>query len=212
MQDVAAIAALQRECEHVGTLDHPNILRVDGVHRTGRHTWIAMEYASGGDLSRCAAAAIAVILARLCRSPWRWRTRIAQASSIATKPPTSCSASDGAPRLADFGGPGRRGEARGQRRRGSPYSMSPQQAAGEPTPADDVYGFGAMLYELLSGYPPSYGNGKLAALPPRYRAAQALLVTWMLADLRQQGLVTCRASSVHWLLCWRRRRLLLAAR
>ena len=33
MQDVAAIAALQRECEHVRALDHPNILRVDGVHR-----------------------------------------------------------------------------------------------------------------------------------------------------------------------------------
>ena len=40
MQDVAAIAALQRECEHVRALDHPNILRVDGVHRTARHTWI----------------------------------------------------------------------------------------------------------------------------------------------------------------------------
>ena len=52
MQDVAAIAALQREFEHLRTLDHPNILRVDGVHRSGRYTWIAMEYASGGDLSQ----------------------------------------------------------------------------------------------------------------------------------------------------------------
>ena len=52
MQDVAAIAALQREFEHVRTLGHPNILRVDGVHRSGRYTWIAMEYASGGDLSQ----------------------------------------------------------------------------------------------------------------------------------------------------------------
>ena len=41
--------------------------------------------------------------------------------------------------------------------------MSPQQLAGAAaSAADDLYGFGAMLYELLSGYPPSYGDGKLA--------------------------------------------------
>jgi tetratricopeptide (TPR) repeat protein len=45
---------------------------------------------------------------------------------------------------------------------GSPYSMSPQQRSGSrPTAADDIYGFGALLFELLAAYPPHYpGNAE----------------------------------------------------
>jgi len=40
---------------------------------------------------------------------------------------------------------------------GSPFSMSPAQRQGKvPTVADDVYGFGALAYELLSAYPPYF--------------------------------------------------------
>jgi hypothetical protein len=40
---------------------------------------------------------------------------------------------------------------------GSPYNASPQQLRGEAAnPADDLYAFGALLYELIAGHPPYY--------------------------------------------------------
>ena len=62
---------------------------------------------------------------------------------------------DGGARLVDFGSAqpigGRLPTA------GSPYSISPERLEGAPaTPADDVYAFGVMLYELVSGHPPFY--------------------------------------------------------
>jgi hypothetical protein len=186
MQDVAAIAAVQRECEHVRMLDHPNILRVDGLYRAARHTWIAMDYASGGDLSLLrgrgyveivrATAPVAAALAYAHRANVVHRD---------VKPSNVLLASDGSPRLADFGlalGAATRPAANAGR--GSPYSMSPQQAAGAPaSAADDLYGFGAMLYELLSGYPPSYGDGKLATTPGNDTAALPASVPEPLARL-----------------------------
>jgi hypothetical protein len=58
---------------------------------------------------------------------------------------------------------------------GSPFSASPQQLSGEaPAVADDIYGLGALAYELLSGYPPHYPDAAAARagneLPPVIRA------------------------------------------
>lgn len=192
MQDVAAIAALQRECEHVRTLDHPNILRVDGLHRSARHAWIAMEYASGGDLSQLRGRGYREIILR-AGLPVAAALEHAHRAGIVhrdVKPSNVLLASDGTPKLADFGVAlliaARPAPDAG---RGSPYTMSPQQAAGAPaSTADDVYGFAAMLHELLSGYPPSYGDGKLAAtttnaaLPASVPEPFARLVARMLAD------------------------------
>jgi tetratricopeptide (TPR) repeat protein len=41
----------------------------------------------------------------------------------------------------------------------SPFTASPAQLRGEPaSSADDIYGLGALAYELLSGHPPYYPN------------------------------------------------------
>jgi tetratricopeptide (TPR) repeat protein len=97
----------------------------------------------------------------------------------------------GRPLLADFGAGASEGDSTSGPP-GSPFSASPQQLAGEPArPADDIYGLGALAYELLSGYPPFYpafDAKKIATEPvPRLKPVKPvtprleLLVSWMLA-------------------------------
>lgn len=158
MQDVAAVAALQRECERTKALEHPNIVRVDGLYRSAQHAWIAMEYLSGGDLTQ--------LRGRSCMEILRAVLPVAGALAFAhraglvhrdLKPANVLLTSGGEPKLADLGVALAIGARPARAGLGSPYSMSPQQLAGAPaSPADDVYGFGALLYELLSGYPPFY--------------------------------------------------------
>jgi hypothetical protein len=191
MQDVAATAAVQRECEHVRMLDHPNILHVDGLYRSARHSWIAMDYMSGGDLSQLRGRSYVEILR--ATAPIAAALAYAHRAGVVhrdVKPSNVLLTSDGSPRLADFGMALVMATAPAANAgRGSPHSMSPQQAAGEAaSAADDLYGFGAMLYELLSGYPPSYGNGKLntagkniTALPASVPEPLARLIAHLLA-------------------------------
>lgn len=159
MQHVSAVAALQAECERIRTLDHPNILQVDGLYRSAQHVWIAMEYLSGGDLSRYRGRSAAEILRIV--SPVAAALTHAHRFGIVhrdVKAANVLMTADGTPKLADFGMALAVAELPGPRvGLGSPYTMSPQQLAGErASVSDDVYGFGVLLYELLSGYPPFY--------------------------------------------------------
>jgi tetratricopeptide (TPR) repeat protein len=97
----------------------------------------------------------------------------------------------GRPLLADFGAGASEGD-NSSGPPGSPFSASPQQLAGEAArPTDDIYGLGALAYELLSGYPPFYpafDAKKIATEPvPRLKPVKPipprleLLVSWLLA-------------------------------
>lgn len=193
MQDVAAIAALKRECERIGALDHPHILKVDALHRSPQHAWIAMEYVSGGDLAQLRGRSLVEILRAAV--PVAGALAYAHRAGIVhrdVKPTNVLLMSDGTPRLADFGVALAVAETPLRAALGSRFNMSPQQLDGErATPADDIYGFGALLYELLSGYPPFYPD----ASPERVRTASPVALSAQLPPALSELVLRCLAKS-----------------
>jgi hypothetical protein len=97
-------------------------------------------------------------------------------------------ADDGRPLLTDFGLAARIGDANAAPG-GSPFTASPQQLAGSaPQVSDDIYSFGAMSYELLSGYPPFYPDQAAAAgaqQPPALPASRTVVPTGLESLVRR---------------------------
>ncbi|HYX73768.1 MAG TPA: serine/threonine-protein kinase [Steroidobacteraceae bacterium] len=156
----AAWEALRHEYESASRLDHPFILKVYDPEREDGAFLLPMELATGGDLRRLRGASYLSIVPVL--------VEVAQALEHAhergvihrdLKPGNVLFDARGCVKLADFGvsgltlDPGTDSMIRGL----SPFTASPEQLRGEPpSPADDIYGLGALAYELLSRRPPHY--------------------------------------------------------
>ena len=153
-------SVLEREHAIASRLDHPSVLKIFAPQRVGETVVLPMELATGGDLRRLRGAGYLEIIPVLLD--------IAQALEHAhdrgiihrdLKPGNVLFDSRGRVKLADFGAAGTTSmTAADARERGlSPFTASPEQLRGEaPTEGDDIYGLGALAYELLSGYPPYY--------------------------------------------------------
>ncbi len=150
-----ARARLQAEVDFAARLDPGQAVEVLGLHEADGLVLLEMAYQSGGDLGQFRGRSFAVfgrplqdVAAALSAAHARgFVHRDLKCSNVLLD-------DAGRPRLADFGLSVLAGATAAG---GSPYNMSPQQLRGEPaSPADDLYAFGAMLYELLSGYPPFY--------------------------------------------------------
>ncbi len=155
----AAYAALQREYEIAGRLDHPAILKVFSPEHSTDFVALPMELAAGGDMRRLRGAGYLEIVPILIE--------VAQALDHAhhrgvvhrdLKPGNVLFDVRGRVKLADFGVAGVVSSEAGTANHGlSPFTASPEQLRGEsPKPTDDIYGLGALAYELLSGHPPYY--------------------------------------------------------
>ncbi|MCP4902850.1 MAG: protein kinase [bacterium] len=172
-------ARLEREAKAVATLNHPGIVTVfDFETGFGGH-FIAMEYVPGEPLDRV-----------LRRDPGRISSelrglllRLAEAVAYAhdhhvihrdLKPGNVLLTQGGEVKILDFGIAARLDTDSGSSAAvcGTPFYMAPEQIRGEvPTPATDIYAFGATAFHLATGRPPfSRGNvieAHLKMQPPR---------------------------------------------
>ena len=147
---------LRDECRKARQLQHPNIVRVHDFHELDGRYFISMQYVPGGSLVQRRGTPLTGWLA-ICQMvcdalEYAHREGIVHRD---LKPSNVLVDPRGVAYLADFGiAAGLDTGAGGLRGGGSLPYMSPQQLDGRaPEVADDVYGFGALLYELLSGQP-----------------------------------------------------------
>ena len=162
-------ARFQREAEAVAGLRHPNVVQIYDVGDVDGRPYFTMELVEGGTLAQ-----------RLAGTPQEARQAGELAATLAgavqaahacgiihrdLKPSNVLLATDGTPKISDFGLARRLGDGAGLTQTGvavgTPSYMAPEQARGRPDavgPAVDVYALGAILYELLTGRPPFKGE------------------------------------------------------
>jgi WD40 repeat protein/serine/threonine protein kinase/tetratricopeptide (TPR) repeat protein len=155
------------EAEAAARLQHPHIVQIHEVNRyEGGRPYLVMEFLEGGSLaeqlrrdglpSPAEAARLVELLARAVDHAHR---RGVVHRDL--KPGNVLLTEDGTPKIADFGlarsAEGGTDLTRTGEILGTPSYMAPEQASGSSRaigPAADIYGLGAVLYELLTGRPP----------------------------------------------------------
>ncbi|MBX3468806.1 MAG: serine/threonine protein kinase, partial [Planctomycetes bacterium] len=189
--DPDALARFSREVELLARVRHPGVVAVHAVGHAPEGPFVLMDLVEGEPLSRLvgrldARRAVEVVRG-LCDAVGALHAQGVLHRDL--KPQNVIVRPDGAPVLLDFGlarcawGPGRL--TRTGDVLGTPRYMAPEQAEGRGAPDArvDVYGLGAILFELLAGAPPfaEVQGGPVALLAaaierePRWPAVDAAL-------------------------------------
>jgi serine/threonine protein kinase len=182
-----ALGRFRVEGKAIARLHHPNVVQIYEVGDLNGCPYFSLEFVDGSSLAR-----------KLAGEPQAPRYAAAVVQAIARgiqashdrgivhrdlKPHNVLLTAAGTPKVTDFGLAKQLDDDLCQTRTGAvmgtPPYMAPEQAAGrtkEIGPSTDVYGLGAILYELLTGRPPFRGTSvsetleqvmKNEAVPPR---------------------------------------------
>jgi len=167
--DATVRARFHAEGRAASLLDHPNLVRVldFGEERDGQ-LWLAMELLEGTELTRLLETARRLRVEHAAGLMLQIAAGLAHAHSHRivhgdVKPSNVIlvrrTDDDGEERehlkLCDFGVVRGLAEVGDRTLLGTPMYMSPEQCLGEPLDArSDVYGCGALFYELVTGAPP----------------------------------------------------------
>jgi serine/threonine protein kinase len=163
--DAQELARFRIEADAIASLSHPHIIQIHEYGEWRGMPYLAMELAEGGSLARrlgtgpMATLEAAELVECLARTVQFIHERGILHRDL--KPANVLLTPQGVPKLADFGLAKRldqdQGLTRTQAVLGTASYMAPEQAAGDKHalgPATDIYGLGAILYELLTGRPP----------------------------------------------------------
>ncbi len=184
------IERFRREADAIAQLQDPHIVQVYEVGEQDGRPYLAMEYVGGGSLDRYLAGTpqsprvAAQIVERLSQAIHHANQRgiihrdlkpanvlLQSHEGARTQDPRSHLDSNSSFKITDFGlaklldsnagSPTRSGDLLG-----TPSYMAPEQLgkAGQISAATDVYGLGAILYEVMTGRPPFRGETALETM------------------------------------------------
>ena len=172
LKDSAARKRFRREAEAISSLESPNLISINAIKQTETGApYIVMEYHPGKDLSAVIAAddeikqnRILNIASQICEALMCAHERGIIHRDV--KPSNVLIDENETVKLTDFGiatieskvdSPSKNLTRTGEIF-GSPNYMSPEQCEGETVDKrSDIYSFGCLLYEMITGKPPFAG-------------------------------------------------------